>query len=87
MTDETETEVLDLHGEKCPNTFVYTKVKLEDVAYSGGGVLKVLLDYPPAVENIQRSLKEEKIKYEVLSVVNTSGNDYELLIRAPSVEE
>ena len=84
MTDETE--VLDLHGERCPNTFVYTKIKLEDMAYSGGGVLKVLLDHPPAVENIPRSLKEEKIKYEVLSIVNTSGNNYEVLIKAPSVK-
>jgi tRNA 2-thiouridine synthesizing protein A len=80
------TEVLDIKGEVCPNTFVYTKIKLEDMAYSGGGILKVIIDHPPACENIPRSLKGEKIGYELLEV-NKVDNTYELLIKAPSVED
>jgi tRNA 2-thiouridine synthesizing protein A len=80
------TEVLDIKGEVCPNTFVYTKIKLEDLAYNGGGILKVIIDHPPACENIPRSLKGEKINYELLEVKKVD-NTYELLIKAPSVED
>ncbi len=80
------TEVLDIKGEVCPNTFVYTKIKLEDMAYSGGGILKVILDNVPAVENIPRSLKNEKLKYEVLEVKKVD-NIYEILIKAPNAED
>ncbi|MFQ6105579.1 MAG: sulfurtransferase TusA family protein [Candidatus Hydrothermarchaeaceae archaeon] len=76
-------ETLDIRGEKCPDTFVFTKIKLEDVAYSGGGTLKVILDFPPAVENISRSLREEKINYKVLEVKSKGNNVYEMLIEAP----
>ena len=82
-----ETEVLDIRGEKCPNTFVYTKIKLEDLAYSGGGILRVIVDYPPAVENIPRSLKTEKASYKLLDVKKVDENTYELLIEAPPLEE
>jgi tRNA 2-thiouridine synthesizing protein A len=81
-----EPEIFDLRGEKCPNTFVYTKIKLEEMAYSGGGLLKVIVDFPPAAENIPRSLKDEEIKYEVLDVKKVDDNTYELLIKAPAVE-
>ncbi|RMF91021.1 MAG: sulfurtransferase TusA family protein [Methanobacteriota archaeon] len=82
----TEDETLDLCGEKCPDTFVYSKIKLEELAYSGGGVLKIIVDYPPAAENIPRSLRTEKIKYEVLEV-RPVGDRFELLVRAPAVKE
>jgi len=78
------TEILDIRGEKCPDTFVYTKIKLEELSYSGGGVLKVIVDYLPAVENIPRSLKTEKASYTLLDVKNVEGDTYELLIEAPS---
>jgi tRNA 2-thiouridine synthesizing protein A len=81
------TEVLDIRGEKCPDTFVYTKIKLEDLAYSGGGVLKVIVDYPPAVENIPRSLKTEKTSYKLLDVKKVGENTYELLIEAPPLKD
>lgn len=77
-----EPEVLDLRGEKCPETFIYTKVKLEEISQSGGGLLKVIVDYPIAAESIPRSLKEEKSKYKVLEVKHAGGNTYELLIEA-----
>ncbi len=80
-----ENDTLDLCGEKCPDTFVYAKIKLEELAYSGGGVLKIIVDYPPAAENIPRSLRTEKIKYEVIEVKPVDGL-FELLVRAPAVE-
>lgn len=79
-----EPEVLDLKGEKCPDTFVYSKIKLEEIAYNGGGLLKVIVDFPPAAESIPRSLKEEKIGYKILSVKSVGPNVYELLIEAPA---
>lgn len=81
-----EDEVLDLCGERCPDTFVYSKIKLEELAYSGGGLLKIIVDYAPAAENIPRSLRTEKIKYEVLEV-KASGELFELLIKAPEIKE
>ncbi len=80
------TEDLDLRGEKCPDTFVYTKIKLEELAYNGGGVLRVIVDYPPAVENIPRSIRGEEIRYELLSIKNNPDKTYELLIKAPGVK-
>ncbi|MFQ6135911.1 MAG: sulfurtransferase TusA family protein [Candidatus Hydrothermarchaeales archaeon] len=82
-----EPDILDLHGEKCPDTFVYTKIKLEEMAYEGGGLLKVLIDFPEAAENIPRSLRDEKIDYQVLEVKHIGGKEYELLIRAPPIKE
>lgn len=77
---------LDLRGEKCPDTFVYSKIKLEELAEIGGGVLKIIVDYPPAVENIPRSLKDEKIKYEVLKI-NKKDKEYEIFVKAPALKE
>ncbi len=81
-----EDETLDLCGEKCPDTFVYSKIKLEEMAYSGGGVLKIIVDYPPAAENIPRSLRGERIKYEIISV-SPCGDKFELFIRAPEAKD
>jgi len=85
MTEEDD--ILDLCGEKCPDTFVYAKIKLEELAYSGGGILKIVVDYPPAAENIPRSLRTEKIKYEVIEVKPSSDDTFELLVKAPKLEE
>lgn len=81
-----EDDVLDICGEKCPDTFVYSKIKLEEMAYEGGGILKIIVDYPPAAENIPRSLRTEKIKYEVLEV-KPCGDVFELLVKAPAVKD
>ncbi len=80
-------EVLDLRGEKCPDTFVYTKIKAEEMGYSGGGKLKVIVDYPPAVESIPRSLAEEGRGYKVLEVKHLGGRTYEIYIEVPAFEE
>lgn len=46
----------DLCGEVCPFTFVRTKLALE--ALPIGGVLRVVVDHPPAARNIPRSAAE-----------------------------
>jgi TusA-related sulfurtransferase len=80
----TVTEELDIRGRTCPHTFLYTKIKVEELAYEGGGVLKVILDHPPAVENIPRSLEGERIKTRVTGVKKTDGG-FELLIEVPDL--
>jgi len=82
----TATEELDIRGKTCPHTFLYTKIKVEDLAYEGGGVLKVILDYPPAVENIARSLEGERIQARVRDV-RRAGVDFELFIEVPDLRD
>jgi tRNA 2-thiouridine synthesizing protein A len=52
-----DAEVLDLAGEVCPYTFVRTKLRLEELPL--GAELHVLVDHPPAVESVPRSLRAE----------------------------
>lgn len=47
---------VDLCGEICPFTFVRTKLALEALPF--GGVLRVVVDHPPAARNIPRSATE-----------------------------
>lgn len=55
MAEELEPDrILDICGEFCPITFARTKVALEEMAV--GQVLKVVLDYPPASQNVPRSV-------------------------------
>ncbi|HDL16006.1 MAG TPA: sulfurtransferase TusA family protein [Euryarchaeota archaeon] len=79
-------ETLDLKGEHCPDTFVYTKIKAEEIGYSGGGKLKVIVDYSPAVESIPRSLAQENKGYSVTEVKKAGNNIYEIYIDIPPLE-
>ncbi|MHA1269018.1 MAG: sulfurtransferase TusA family protein [Candidatus Helarchaeota archaeon] len=63
---------LDLTGESCPYTFVYTKLNLE--LLKAGDILEVIVDYPPAVENIPHSVKVQKLG-EILEVLKIDQND------------
>ncbi len=83
MTQET----LDLRGEKCPDTFVYTKIKAEEIGYSGGGELRVIVDYPPAVESIPRSLEQENRGYKVKEVKQLDSRTFEIHIEIPAFED
>jgi TusA-related sulfurtransferase len=47
---------LDLCGEICPFTFVRTKLALEALPF--GGVLRIVVDHPPAARNVPRSAAE-----------------------------
>jgi TusA-related sulfurtransferase len=46
---------LDLTGEVCPFTFVRTKLALE--ALPIGAALRVVVDHPPARDNVPRSAR------------------------------
>jgi TusA-related sulfurtransferase len=63
------TEELDLAGEVCPYTFVRAKLRLEELPL--GARLDVLVDHPPAADNVPRSLRAEG--QEVLAVTAENG--------------
>ena len=50
---------LDIRGKACPMTFVYTKLILEKL--NSGDKLKVILDFPPAVENIPENCRRQDL--------------------------
>ncbi|MCG8418293.1 MAG: sulfurtransferase TusA family protein [Proteobacteria bacterium] len=54
--DAGRAETLDLRGEVCPYTFVYTRLRLEELPI--GARLHVLVDHEPAVRNVPRSVRE-----------------------------
>jgi tRNA 2-thiouridine synthesizing protein A len=68
---------LDIRGEVCPFTFVKSKLMLEQMEL--GQVLRVVLDYPPSVENVPKSMREEG--QEVLAINKLDNNTWEILIR------
>jgi Predicted redox protein, regulator of disulfide bond formation len=68
---------LDIRGEICPFTFVKSKLVLEQMEL--GQVLRVVLDYPPSVENVPKSMREEG--QEVLAINKLDNNTWEILIR------
>ena len=50
-------ETLNLEGVACPNNFVKTKLKLEDMEQ--GKILELILDDGDPVKNVPRAVKEE----------------------------
>lgn len=68
---------INLKGEVCPYTFVKSKLALEEMKV--GEVLKVIVDHPPAVENVPRSLENEGQK--VLSVTKISSTDWQIVVK------
>ncbi|MBD3193473.1 MAG: hypothetical protein GF317_00345, partial [Candidatus Lokiarchaeota archaeon] len=66
-------ESLDIRGRICPMTFVYTKLKLEEM--QSGEFLTIFLDFEPALKNIPKSCRvqglAEFIKKEVVIEENT----------------
>jgi len=72
---------LDLRGQICPYTFVRTKLALEEM--EPGQVLRVIVDYPPAVQNVPQSVRLQGD--EVLSVRKTNATDWEIIVRKSQV--
>lgn len=70
-------EEIDLRGEVCPYTFVKSKLALEDM--SVGQVLRILVDYPPAVDNVPRSLTVQGDR--VLGVRQVNATDWEITVQ------
>ena len=73
-----EKRTINLKGEVCPYTFVLTKLNLEEM--EPNQILEVIIDYPPAVENIPRSVKDQNLG-EVLSVDTVGKNEWKLIIK------
>jgi len=67
---------LDLTSISCPNNFVRTKLKLEEM--ETGQVLEVILDDGEPVRNVPRSVKEEG--HEIIKVEKID-NKWKLLIK------
>ncbi|MHA2006101.1 MAG: sulfurtransferase TusA family protein [Promethearchaeota archaeon] len=56
---ESLTKNLDVKGLVCPMTFVYTKLKLEEL--DKGDILEVILDFPPAAKNIPENCRRQDL--------------------------
>ena len=68
---------LDIRGEVCPYTFVWTKLALEEM--EPGQILRVVLDHLPATTNVPRSARAEG--HRVLAVVQIGETDWEVVIQ------
>ena len=68
---------LNLKGKVCPYTFIESMLALEEMKI--GEVLRVIVDYPPAVCDVPKSLKNEG--YEILDVSPTNETDWAILVK------
>ena len=73
---------LNLKGKVCPYTFIESMLTLEEMETNQ--VLRVIVDYPPAVCDVPRSLKNEG--YEILEVSPINETDWAILVRNKEVE-
>lgn len=73
---------LNLKGKVCPYTFLETMLVLEDMKI--GEVLRVIVDYPPAVCDVPKSLKNEG--YEILDVRPVNETDWAIVVKNTEFE-
>ena len=73
---------LNLKGKICPYTFIESMLALEEM--KPNEVLRVIVDYPPAVCDVPRSLKNEG--YEIIEVSPVNEIDWAILVRNKEVE-
>jgi tRNA 2-thiouridine synthesizing protein A len=73
---------LDLKGKVCPYTFIESMLALEEM--ETGQVLRVIVDYPPAVCDVPRSLRNEGYKILGVSVINDT--DWAILVKNRPLE-
>ena len=67
---------LDIRGEVCPSTFVWSKLALE--AMESGQVLEIVVDHLPATTNVPRSLKAEG--HRILRVAQLTETDWQIVV-------
>ena len=67
---------LNIKGEICPFTFVKSKLALEKM--KKGEILRVIVDYEPAIRNVPRSMEEQG--HKVLSINKLNDTDYEIIV-------
>jgi len=68
---------LNLKGKVCPYTFIESMLALEEMEI--GEVLQVIVDYPPAVCDVPKSLKNEG--YEILDVNPINETDWAIVVK------
>lgn len=68
---------LNLKGTICPDNFVKAKLALEEL--KTGEVLKVIVDYAPAVEEVPKAMEFEG--HKVLEVKRINLTDWEIIIQ------
>lgn len=73
---------LNLKGKICPYTFIESMLTLEEMETNR--ILRVIVDYPPAVCDVPRSLKNEG--YEIIEVSPINETDWAILVRNKEVE-
>ena len=74
---------LNLKGKVCPYTFIESMLALEEMKI--GEVLRVTVDYPPAVCDVPKSLKNEG--YEILDVSLMNKTDWAIIVRNKEFQE
>jgi TusA-related sulfurtransferase len=72
---------LNLKGKICPYTFIESMLALEEM--KPDEVLRIIVDYPPAVCDVPRSLKNEG--YEILETSPVNETDWAILVRNKEV--
>ena len=68
---------LNLKGKVCPYTFLESMLALEVMKI--GEVLRVIVDYPPAICDVPKSLKNEG--YEILDVSPLNETDWAIVVK------
>jgi tRNA 2-thiouridine synthesizing protein A len=74
---------LNLKGKICPYTFIESMLALEEM--EANQILRIIVDYPPAVCDVPRSLKNEG--YEVLEVISVNNTDWAILVKNKDIGE
>ena len=77
MREITVNKTLDIKGEVCPYTFVWSKLALEDL--EDDQVLEIIVDHFPAVTNVPRSLRAEG--HRVLLVEQVNYSDWRIAVQ------
>lgn len=76
MSEYKNNRELNIKGEICPFTFVKSKLALEKMAK--GEILRVVVDYEPAIRNVPRSMEEQG--HKVLRINKINDTDYEIIV-------
>ena len=76
MSEHKENSELNIKGEICPFTFVKSKLALEKM--KKGEILRVIVDYEPAIRNVPRSMEEQG--HKVLFINKINDTDYEIIV-------
>ncbi|MFA4888731.1 MAG: phosphate ABC transporter ATP-binding protein PstB [Candidatus Omnitrophota bacterium] len=68
---------LNLKGTVCPDNFVKAKLALEDLKL--GQILKIIVDYEPAVSEVPKAMEYEG--HKILEVKRLNFTDWEIIIQ------